>query len=73
MVFLLWLILEIFLTCYDIFYVYAIPTFQLGTKDWVQKKYCILYGLLMVVSVSYTHLDVYKRQCPGRGYHQFPL
>lgn len=50
--FILWLILEIFLTCFDVFYSFAIPIFQLGTKDWVKKKYCILYGLCFVFLIT---------------------
>ncbi len=59
MMFILWLLLEIFLSCLDAFYFYAIPTFQLGTKDWVQKKHCVLYGLCYVLLITmYNYLTI---------------
>ena len=38
-----------------------------ATKDaWIITRNTILYNLVFIIPVSYTHLDVYKRQCVYR-------
>ncbi len=51
------LMLAILLIGIDVLYLYAIPVLQLGLYHWVQKKYCIFYGLYIVLFTTiYNHV-----------------